>query len=80
MADEPRRKAKAYDATLKHLVEARPVEWLTYLSLPVGTRIGAVDADLSSVSAAADKVLRVEGPEPYLAHLDRDVHHEWLAT
>lgn len=70
MPDEGRRAPRGYDATLKHLVEARPAEWLTYLGLPTGTRIGAVDADVSSVSAAADKVLRVEGNEPYIAHLE----------
>lgn len=70
MPEEARRPAKPYDATLKHLVESRPAEWLGYLGLPLGTRIGAVDADLSSVTAAADKVLRVDGPDPYIAHLE----------
>lgn len=70
MPTEGRRAPKAYDATLKHLVEARPADWLSYLGLPIGTQIGAVDADVSSVSAAADKVLRVDGPEPYIAHLE----------
>jgi hypothetical protein len=63
MAQEGRRAPKVYDATLKHLVEARPADWLTYLGLATGTQVGAVDADVSSVSAAADKVLRVDGPE-----------------
>lgn len=61
---------KPYDATLKHLVEAHPADWLAFLGLPIGRRIDAVDADLSSVTAAADKVLRVESPRPYLAHLE----------
>ena len=70
MADEGRRAPKPYDATLKHLVEARPADWLAFLGLPIGTKIEAVDADLSSVTAAADKVLRVDGPQAYVAHLE----------
>lgn len=70
MPEEARRPSKPYDATLKHLVESRPVEWLAYLGLPLGTNVGVVDAELSSVTAAADKVLKVDGPAPYIAHLE----------
>lgn len=70
MPEEAKRPARRFDATLKHLVESRPAEWLAYLGLPLGTSVGAVDADLSSVTAAADKVLRVDGPEAYIAHLE----------
>jgi hypothetical protein len=48
MPEEGRRAPKAYDATLKHLVEARPTDWLAYLGMPIGSKIEAVDADLSS--------------------------------
>lgn len=62
--------AKQYDATFKHLVELHPADWLAYTGLPPGTAVGTVEAELSSITAAADKVLRVEGPVPYLAHLE----------
>ncbi len=62
--------AKAYDATTKQLVETRPADWLAYAGLPVDGPIQVVDADLSSFSFAADKVVRVGGPSPYIAHFE----------
>ena len=38
--------------------------------LPAGTALVIVDADLSTVSTAADKLVRVDGPEPYAAHAE----------
>jgi hypothetical protein len=51
--------AKAFDATTKQLVEAHPADWLAYAGLPAGDSIRIVDADLSSFSFAADKVIRL---------------------
>lgn len=62
--------AKAFDATTKQLVEAHPADWLAYAGLPAGESIRIVDADLSSFSFAADKVIRVDGPFPYIAHFE----------
>lgn len=62
--------AKQFDATLKHLVESRPLDWLDLIGLPHRSTATAVDADVSSVSAAADKVLLVESELPYLAHFE----------
>jgi predicted transposase YdaD len=47
-----------YDAALKDLIETRPADWLPLLGLPVGP-VTLVDADLVTVSAEADKVIRV---------------------
>lgn len=62
--------AKQYDATLKHLVESRPLDWLDLAGLPHGPSARLVDADLSAVTAATDKVVLVEGAAPYIAHLE----------
>jgi len=62
--------AKAFDATTKHLIERYPRDWLAYASLPLHEDVRVVDADLSSVGPAADKLIRVGGPAPYLAHLE----------
>jgi predicted transposase YdaD len=60
--------AKRFDATIKGLVEAYPADWLAFAGLPAATALEVVDADVSSVSAAADKVIRV--PTPYIAHIE----------
>jgi len=64
--------AKRFDATTKHLIEAYPADWLALAHLPVGrpADVRVVDADLSAFTVAADKVLRVDGPEPYIAHFE----------
>lgn len=62
--------AKPFDSTTKQLIEAHPADWLAYAGLPVSGPIQIVDADISSFTAAADKVIRVEGPKPYIAHME----------
>ncbi len=61
--------AKPFDATTKHLIEVDPLAWLRLAELP-GTAVKLIDADLSTVTSAADRVLHVEEPEPYLAHFE----------
>jgi len=62
--------AKRYDAAIKHLVEAHPADWLAFAGLPPATELKVIDADISTVGPAADKVIQVLAPEPYLAHLE----------
>lgn len=62
--------SKGYDGTFKQLVEAHPADWLILAGLPAGHSVEVVDSELSSVTAAADKVLRISGPDPYIAHLE----------
>src|SRR5262249_28253931 len=50
---------KRYDPTLKVLVETEPESWPALLGVPTGPT-AVIDADLSTVRGAADKVLRVE--------------------
>jgi hypothetical protein len=51
---------KPFDATMKDLIEADAASWAALASsvLPISVRFE--DADVSSVTAAADKVLRVQ--------------------
>jgi predicted transposase YdaD len=58
------------DATSKHMVRARPADWIALSGLPPGTSLEVVDTDLSTVSRAADKLIRVLGPQPYVAHVE----------
>jgi predicted transposase YdaD len=60
--------SKPFDAATKRLVEADPKAWLRFLGLP-GEEADLMDADLSTVTAEADRILHVRNPE-YLAHIE----------
>jgi hypothetical protein len=59
-----------YDAATKRLIEQYPDDLLRGLNVPVEGPVTVVPADLSSVSAYADKLLRVERPERTLVDLE----------
>ncbi len=67
--------AKPFDVTTKHLIETNPQDWLEYVGLP-RTEVQIIDADLSSVSAAGDKLLVVQEPAPCLMHLELQAGYE----
>ena len=60
---------KPYDPTLKALVEIEPPSWPAFLGWPLGPT-QAIDADIATVTGAADKVLRVAADPAYLLHLE----------
>jgi hypothetical protein len=66
---EPKKLSKPFDATTKRLVELGPMDWVSFLGLP-GTDATLLSADLSTVTAGADRVLRVEHEPPYGLHLE----------
>lgn len=51
--------SKPFDATLKELVTAYPVDWLTQLGVPITAPPEVLTADLSTVTAAADTLIKV---------------------
>jgi predicted transposase YdaD len=61
--------AKTFDPTLKALVEYGPRDWLALVGGP-RARATIIDADIATVSGAADKVIHVGGEPPYLLHLE----------
>ena len=67
---------KPYDATAKFLVEGYPADWLAFAGLGPVERVAVIDSNLSTITAEADKVLRVEGPEPWLAHVELQASHD----
>src|SRR4051794_20809645 len=62
--------AHRYDAASKHMLQAHPADWLALGGLPAGTSVEVIDADLSAISSAADKIIRVSGPNPYAGHIE----------
>jgi predicted transposase YdaD len=58
-----------FDATFKEMLERSPADWLALAGLE-GPGAELIDADVSTVTAAADKVLRVPQPSPWIAHVE----------
>lgn len=56
--------AQPFDATTKFLVELNPTDWLHLLGLPLGPTTVA-EADMSTVSTSADRLVLVEAATPY---------------
>src|SRR4051812_16149534 len=66
---------KPFDPTLKDLVECGPEAWPRLGGGPVGPT-HLIDADIGTVTGAADKALRVEAATPYLLHLEFLAGHD----
>jgi hypothetical protein len=68
---------KPFDATVKQLVTAHPADWLAQLGVPITAPPEVLSAELSTVSAAADTLIKVgelvvhidleSGPDEHLA-------------
>jgi len=65
---------KRLHAILQHLPEDDPQDWARLAG--VSTPVSVIDADVSTETAAADKVLRVEEPEPWILHLEFQASHD----
>ena len=63
--------SQPYDATGKELIEFSPSAWLEFFGIIRPAEIvSVIDADISSVTAAADKVIRIGDPQPWLLHIE----------
>ncbi len=62
--------AKPFDTSLKELIERYPADWLPLAGLAVTGPIEVIDADVATITAAADKVLHLRGQPPWLLHLE----------
>jgi predicted transposase YdaD len=60
---------KPFDASAKFLIELRPEDWLQLLKLPIGP-VRVIDTDVSTVTAAGDRIFRVGTVPPYGAHFE----------
>jgi predicted transposase YdaD len=59
-----------FDTTTRYLVQAYPDDWIAFLGFPSAGSAEVIDANLSTVSAEVDKVVRVGGTTPWLVHLE----------
>ncbi len=68
--------SKLFDALTRSLLEKYPADWLNQLGLIHGEPVRVMNSDLSFVTAEADKVIRVEGPQPWLVHIELQAGHD----
>jgi predicted transposase YdaD len=67
--------AKPFDPTVQTLVETSPADWPVLPGQPAAPT-EVIDADIATVSGAADKVLHVRAEPPYLVHLEFQAGHD----
>ncbi|WP_309716802.1 hypothetical protein [Armatimonas sp.] len=60
---------KPFDASTKFLIELAPEDWLRFLKLPIGPS-EMIETDLSTITAAGDRILRVNTVPPYGLHVE----------
>ncbi len=73
-----RRVSKPFDAATKFLIDQSPEDWLAVagVTLEPGAVVETFDADLSTVSADADRLIRVTGiAKPCLHHIELQASH-----
>src|SRR5436190_983862 len=68
--------AHPYDVTTRRLFERDPRAWLALAGFPTTSPLAPLDPLLPTVSAAADKVVRVEEEPPWLCHLELQASYE----
>jgi hypothetical protein len=68
--------AKPYDATVKQLVNAYPLDWIRSFGLPFADEVEVVDADLSTISTQADRVFHIKAPVPWVMHLELQAQYD----
>ena len=59
-----------FDVSAKELVWDDPAAWLERLGIGPPGPATVIDSDITALTAAADKVIRVDGPEPYLVNIE----------
>ncbi len=61
---------RPFDVSTRRLIESDPAGWLSWVGFEVDGPVEAVDSEVSTVLAEVDKVLRVEGASPWMAHIE----------
>lgn len=61
---------RPFDVSGGFLIDLDPRAWLDWLGLPVDGPIQSIESDVGTVLAEVDKVLRIEAPTPWLAHIE----------
>ena len=61
---------RPYDVSVSYLIELDPEGWLDWLGLPADGPVESIESDVGTVLAEVDKILLVNGPKPWIAHIE----------
>jgi predicted transposase YdaD len=61
---------RPYDVSVSYLIELDPHGWLDWIGLPADGPVESIESDVGTVLAEVDKVLLVNGPRPWIAHIE----------
>lgn len=67
---------RPFDISTGFLIELDAPAWLTWLGLPLTGPVRSIESDVATVLAEVDKVLRVDGPVPWLAHVELQTSYD----
>jgi hypothetical protein len=67
---------RPFDISGSYLVEFDPPGWLDWIGLPIDGPVHSIESDVGTVLAEVDKVLRIEAPRPWLAHIELQASHD----
>ena len=65
-----------FDVTTKELIWDGPAAWLERFGIGPPGPVEVIDSDITILTAAADKVIKVGGPEPYLVNIELQSSHD----
>jgi hypothetical protein len=65
-----------FDVSTKELIWDGPADWLERYGIGPRGPVDVIDSDITTLSAAADKVIRVGGAEPYLVNIELQSGHQ----
>lgn len=65
-----------FDVAAKELIWEDPEGWLDHLGIGPRRSIEVIEAEITTLTASADKVVRVDGPPPYLVNIELQASHD----
>lgn len=65
-----------FDVSTKELVWDDPAAWLERFGVGPAGPVEVIDSDITALTAAADKVIHVGGPAPYLVNIELQSSHQ----
>ena len=65
-----------FDVATKELVWDEPSAWLERFGISRTGTVDVIDSDITTLTASADKVIRVREPEPYLVNIELQSYHD----
>jgi hypothetical protein len=65
-----------FDVAAKELVWDDPAKWLHRFGIDPKGPVDVIDSDITTLTAAADKVIRVGGSEPFLVDIELQSYHD----